>query len=340
MHVDGLRVHEPVFVHQPDAVVVGGTPDAGVRRDRDAELAGHLEGGLLREGRVPRDIEGDLHAHPVVGVVAQSLQQGADGGVGRPLPRTGLDVAVGEDEAAGHRTQGLQCGLAVVDGVQVVRPVDRGRDAGVEGLDGRQPVAGGDVLRPELLPVLEVVPDEVLGERPVGAVAAHGGLPHVAVRVDHAGHHDAAPGVDLGGALGDLQPLADRGDAVVQDQDVGVPQDRRGAVHRQDRAAAEHQRATRFRGGLRHGHRLLLDGNVPNRTDVRTAGTAAMAATIDPPRLRCQERLPGAPEGARAVDRVGRGWRDCCHARLRTGVRAGGTSARGPGIDDRTSRGR
>ena len=119
-------------------------------------------------------------------VVAQPLQQRADGGVGGPLPRAGLDVAVGQDEPAGHRAQRVEGGLAVVDGVQVVRPVDRRGDAGVERLDGRQPVAGGDVLRAELLAVLEVVPDEVLGQRPVGAVAAHRRLPHVPVGVDHA----------------------------------------------------------------------------------------------------------------------------------------------------------
>ena len=58
--------------------------------------------------------------------------------------------------------------------------------------------------------MLEVVPDEVLGERPVGAVAAHRGLPHVPVGVDHPGHHDAAGGVDLLGALGHVEPRARR----------------------------------------------------------------------------------------------------------------------------------
>ena len=114
------------------------------------------------------------------------LQQRADGGVGAPLPRAGLDVAVGHDEPARDRPQRLDGRLAVLDGLQVVRPVDGRGHAGVEGLDGRQPVAGGDVLGAELLAVLEVVPDEVLGERPVGAVAAHRGLPHVPVGVDHA----------------------------------------------------------------------------------------------------------------------------------------------------------
>ena len=83
-----------------------------------------------------------------------------------------------------------------------------------------------DVLRAEVLAVLEVVPDEVLGERPVGAVAAHGGLPHVPVGVDHARQHDAARGVDLPGALGDLEPRPDLGDAVAGDEHVGVREHR------------------------------------------------------------------------------------------------------------------
>ena len=55
------------------------------------------------------------------------------------------------------------------------RPVPRPRRAGCR---RRCPAAGS-------LAVLEVVPDEVLGQRPVGAVAAHRGLPHVPVGVDH-----------------------------------------------------------------------------------------------------------------------------------------------------------
>ena len=115
----------------------------------------------------------------------------------RPLPRRLLDVAVGEHEPAGDRLQRVDRGVGVVDGLQAVRPVDAGGDAGVDRLGGGEQVAGVDVLGAEVLAVLEVVPDEVLGERPVGAVAAHGGLPHVPVGVDHARHHDAAGRVDL-----------------------------------------------------------------------------------------------------------------------------------------------
>ena len=135
-------------------------------------------------------------------------------GAGRPLPRALLDVAVGEDEPAGDRFEGVDGGVGVLRGLQAVRPVDGGGDAGVEGLEGGQDVAGVDVLGPEEPAGLQVVPDEVLGQRPVGAVAAHRGLPHVPMRVDHAGHDDAAGGVDLHGAGRGGQADADLGDRV------------------------------------------------------------------------------------------------------------------------------
>ena len=173
----------------------------------------------------------------------------ADGGVGAPLPRAGLDVAVGHDEPAGHRAQRVDRGLAVVDGVQVVRPVDGRGHAGVERLDGREPVARRDVLGPELLAVLEVVPDEVLGERPVGAVAAHRGLPHVPVGVDHPGHHDAAAGVDL--LRCPRAPRAAAPTAAMRSPTTSTSASVStvaGVVHGQHRAAAEHHRAAGLRG--------------------------------------------------------------------------------------------
>ena len=97
-----------------------------------------------------------------------------------------LDVAVGEHEAAGHRAQGVDRRLGVAGGLQAVRPVDARGHARVDGLQRGEQVAGVHVLGAEVAARLQVVPDEVLGERPVGAVAAHRGLPHVAVGVDHA----------------------------------------------------------------------------------------------------------------------------------------------------------
>jgi hypothetical protein len=226
-----------------------------VRGHRDAEVAGHLEGRLLREGRVAGDVERHLDAHHVVTGVAQPLEQRAHRGVGAPLPRTGLDVAVGHDEPAGHRPQRLDGRLAVLHRLQVVRPVDRRGDARVEGLDRREPVPGGDVLRPELLAVLEVVPDEVLGQRPVGAVTAHRGLPHVPVGVDQPRQDDAVRGVDLDGALGDGEARADGLDPVADDQHVGVGEHGAAVVHRQHGAAAEDDGPSRLGDlGARLGH--------------------------------------------------------------------------------------
>ena len=164
----------------------------------------------------------------------------AEVGRRRPLPRPLLEVAVGEHEAAGHRLQRVDGGVGVVDGLQPVRPVDGRGHARVERLDGREEVAGVDVLGAEDLPPLQVEEDEVLGQRPVGAVAAQRGLPHVPVRVDHPRHDDAARGVDLERASGRLQPGPDRGDLLADHEHVRVVEDVVGVVHGQHGAAAQH----------------------------------------------------------------------------------------------------
>jgi hypothetical protein len=170
------------------------------------------------------------------------LHEAAEVGRRRPLPRRLLEVAVGEHEAAGDGLQRVDGRLRVVDRLQPVRPVDGRRHAGVERLDRRQEVARVDVLRAEDLPPLQVEEDEVLRQRPVGAVPAQRGLPHMAVRVDHAGHDDAAGGVDLERVIRHLQAGADARDPVADDQDVRVAVDVVGIVHGQHGAAAQHHR--------------------------------------------------------------------------------------------------
>ena len=131
----------------------------------------------------------------------------------------------------------------MLDRLQPVRPVHGGGDTRVDRLDGRQQIASVDVLRAEELAPLEIVPDEVLGERPVRAVTAHHGLPHVAMRVDHPGHDDAAGGVDLGGAFGDLEADADAGDALAEHEDVAAAEDSMPVVHREHGAVAQDDRS-------------------------------------------------------------------------------------------------
>ena len=307
-------------MHEPDAVVVRRAPDAGVRRDRQVELAGHLEGGPLGEGRVAGDVEGELQAEQVA---AAALEEGPHRRVGRPLPRAGLDVAVGEHEPAGHAAQRVDRRLGVLDGLQAVRPVDGGGHPGLEGVPGREQVAGVHVLRPERPAVLEVVPDEVLGERPVGAVAAHRGLPHVPVGVDHAGHHDAAGGVDLEGALRGGEPGADLGDAVVDDEHVGAGQHPVLVVHREHRAVAEQHRPA-------GGHLVVSHDLLPfNGSDgCPSGGTLMSPPTVRAPGGGCQDPRRNAPWTVPArLTRRGRRARLGLTA-LRTPVRNGSPGSR------------
>ena len=224
----------------PSSLVAPHTP-AWVR-DRHAQLAGDLERRLLGELRVAGDVERHLEAEHVVARAEAALDEAAEVGRRRPLPRALLDVAVGEHEAAGDRLQRVDGGVGMVDGLQPVRPVDGGGHARVERLDRRQQVAGVDVLGAEDLPPLQVEEHEVLGQRPVGAVPAQRGLPHVPVGVDHPRNHDAVRGVDLVRGVRRVQSGPDRGDLVADHEHVRVVQDLVVVVHGQHRAAAQHDR--------------------------------------------------------------------------------------------------
>ncbi|MFL6130332.1 MAG: hypothetical protein ACJ73E_14870, partial [Mycobacteriales bacterium] len=60
------RAFRPQDVYAGNLLSAIESLDAGVRGDRRAELAGHLEGGPLREGRVAGDVEGHGEAEHVV----------------------------------------------------------------------------------------------------------------------------------------------------------------------------------------------------------------------------------------------------------------------------------
>jgi hypothetical protein len=120
VHEDARLVEEARLVGEPDPVVVGGAPDAGVGGDGDSELAGRLVRGLLGERRVAGDVERDLEAEQVVGGVDVTPREGLEVGGRGPLPRRLLDVAVGEDEPARHRPEGVHRGLGVAGGLQPV----------------------------------------------------------------------------------------------------------------------------------------------------------------------------------------------------------------------------
>ena len=275
VHVDRARRHVAAVVHLVDAHVAGDVVDARVGGDRDAEVAGDVEGGLLREPLDAGQVEGDLEAEHVALAVEPAGVEVAELGRGRPLPGALEDVAVGEHEPARDLLERVDRRLRVIGRPQPVRPVHAGGHAGVDRLDGREQVARVHVLGPEDLAPGEVVVDEVLGEGPVGAVAAHRRLPHVPVRVDHARHHDAARGVDLRGAGGDLEARSDRGDPLADDQHVGVVEDRVRVVHRQHGRVPEHDRLARLRSRCCHGEILHCE------VRVRTLGEACSGRSSD-----------------------------------------------------------
>ena len=168
-------------------------------------------------------------------------------------------------------------------------------------------------------PVLQVVPDEVLGQRPVGAVPAHRRLPHVPVGVDHARHHDAAAGVDLLCALGHLEVRTDRRDAVTDHQHVGVRQDRRRRIHRQHGAAAEAPWGGR-RTGTRSGCVIVAPGRRRLGSDGRPqSGHPVRGDTFDLAAKACQG-FPAALLRGR-VDSAAEASQDCASPGGRTRVR-------------------
>lgn len=283
VHIGDVGGHEPVVPHQADAVVARRAPDPGVGGDRHAELTGGLERGLLRERRVARDVERQLEAQHVVPRGEVTVHEPAHLRGRRPLPRRAQEVAVGEDEAARHGPQCLDGRVPVFGSAQSVRPVHRRGHARVERLDGRQQIARVDVLGAEDLAPVQVVEDEVLGQRPVRAEPAQRRLPHVPVCVDHARHQDAAGGVHHDRVLGCRQRVPDPLDALPAHQDVSALQQADRGIHGQHGGVAEEKGASGgevvgVRGVDRHEvTSLWCCARVRSTRDRRTRGTAAVA---------------------------------------------------------------
>src|SRR4029453_6981769 len=164
-----------------------GRPPGGQGHGQQAVVGGEV--GVTD----PADVVARDRDLAVVPVVVQ-------GGVGAAVGVLGPDAGLLEP---------LDGGVGVLGGVVDVRPVDQGRDAGVDALQRAGQVAGVDVLGP--VEGGEGVEDlnEVGAEGGVGGAAPDGRLPGVPVGVDEPGDDDPAAGgehlgvgVDLGGDLG------------------------------------------------------------------------------------------------------------------------------------------
>jgi hypothetical protein len=121
-----------------------------------------------------------------------------------------------------------------------VRPVNRRRDAGINGFNRRKQIPGVDVFGAEDLAPVEVIELEVICQCPVGSVAAQRCLPHVAMGIDHARHQDAASRVDLDSIIGHGEMLTNLRDAVISDENIAAGDDAARWVNGQDSGVAEH----------------------------------------------------------------------------------------------------
>ena len=125
-----------------------------------------------------------------------------------------------------------------------MRPVNRGGNSGVYGLNRRQEVAGINIFGTENLAPVQVVELEVVREGPVGAEPTERRLPHMTVRVNHARHENAASRVDLRRAIRHSKLPPDFSNAVVNDEDIAALDHAKGGVNGQHGGVTKYHRAS------------------------------------------------------------------------------------------------
>ena len=168
-------VQEAGLVRQPDAVVVRRAPDPR-GGDGDAQLARHLVGRALGNAGSPvtskaiwkpsRSSAASSGGGERLEVRRRSPTPTAPAGCCRRRARSGRAPSAGRPPPPRGRWSAGRATSRRTWSRPRRRPP--ARRAGCP----RARPRGGSAAR------LQVVPDEVLGERPVGAVAAHRGLPH------------------------------------------------------------------------------------------------------------------------------------------------------------------
>jgi hypothetical protein len=111
---------------------------------------------------------------------------------------------VGEPDAQTRLLQGRDHGVGALRRIVDVRRVLHGRDAGVQGRAGAERLAQREVVGGQRRPDVQQHAAEVGVQGVRDGVSSQDALPHVPVRVDHAGDDDAPRGVDHFLAVGGL----------------------------------------------------------------------------------------------------------------------------------------
>ena len=138
-----------------------------------------------------------------------------------PVDERRVAEAVGEDRPDLRVLQAADGLVGVGRRVHDVRPVDERRDARVDALERAPQVGRVDVVGPVVRRELVEDRPEVGDQREVRRARPDRRLPGVPVGVDEARDDDVAGRVDRPRAVG-RQAVADGGDPVVLDQDVGA----------------------------------------------------------------------------------------------------------------------
>ncbi len=259
------HVDEQVVRSDPDIVLAASHPRGervhgradterreNVRRDLETEVSTDRPGLLGR--RIP---EIDLAAHDHMDELVRGgepLRFDAGGvlrilvaGIGAENVRARA-FEIAEGGAASGVEQRLDGSVGMRGRVMDLRDVVHRGDAVIELGEPAEQLVDVDVLRPVHGGELEQDEFEIGGaaarraravvdENAVGEEAAQRRLELVMVRIDEAGHDNAAAGVDLGGAA-DVQVRSDRENLLALDKNVGPGKVAHMRVHRHHGAAA------------------------------------------------------------------------------------------------------
>ena len=207
------------------------------------------------------------------------LMRRASSGYWLPGTRTrALEIAEGGTAARIHDP--LDRGVRVFGRVMDLRDVMHRRDTAVELAERTEQLADVDVLRPvhrgeRLQNVLEVIDDatrRAIGqEDPVREKAPQRRLELVMVRIDEAGHDDAAAGVDHRG-VARLQLRSDGEDLLALDQHVGLGEVADLRIHRHHGTAANDVAPAPLTEAF--GRRAAVRGGRASREQIETGDDA------------------------------------------------------------------
>ena len=301
MDIGGVGFERVLRVELFQQAAAAELADAGMNADAGADVAGSLERVEDQLGRAGRG----RHVQRQKLIVAGEILLAQTCNVARELvslhfPESAvlvLRVAIGEHGSDTGIRQRLDDRVRVLRGVVDVRPVQHRGDAGVDGAERAEQVGGIDIIGRHLRAERPLHDVAVVFERAVRQHVAQITLPHVAVGIDEARHHDRLGGIDHV-CVGCSDVRLHRGNPAALDQDIGLLEVADRAIEAEHATALDQDRPAR-RGG--RGRRLGLSDSGRARSHrrdgkrARGRGAEELAARHSRSRAACaaMARLTG-----------------------------------------------